>query len=123
MSLRPGLGADVMHDLASVNLQYEVVEKTGDVPFALRHGPRTMPLGRYLVRRLRKLSGLEEGPTVATQAKIQADLQAVHEATKASLPKAGGYHQELKIRLIQRDIQKVRNLEARSKLYKQGKTL
>lgn len=123
MSLRPGLGADVMHDLASVNLQYEIVEKTGDVPFALSHGRKSMPLGRYLVRRLRKLSGLEEGPTPATQAKIKADLQAVHDATKAALPKKGGYHQELKLRLIARDKQKIINLETRNRIWKQGKTL
>lgn len=123
MSLRPGLGADVMHDLASVNLEYGIVEKEGDVTTALRHGTKLMPLGRYLTRKLRRYTGNDEKAPPSTLAKMEAEMHDVHNATKAALPKKGGYHQELKLRLIERDKQKVRNLETRSRIYKQGKTL
>lgn len=56
MSLRPGIGAIAIPDIARA-LQsrpgWDEIEKKGDVPGVLRHGRRTLPLGRYLLRKLR----------------------------------------------------------------------
>lgn len=57
MSLRPGIGAIGIFDVAQA-LQnkhgWDSISRTGDVPNTLRHGSREMPLGRYLRRVLRK---------------------------------------------------------------------
>jgi len=55
MSLRPGIGADAMWDVASKLLE---VDYDGlDVPTGLSVGTRPMPLGRYLRRKLRVMLG------------------------------------------------------------------
>lgn len=60
MSLRPGIGADALHDVASVMMQYRL-EKRGDVPLSLMFGGKHLPLGRYLRGKLRELVGLPPG--------------------------------------------------------------
>lgn len=57
MSLRPGIGADAMADVASTLLQYDLHKKLLDVPPFLRHNRNLLPLGRYLRQRLRKQIG------------------------------------------------------------------
>jgi len=75
MSNRPGIGAALMDDLASKVMQYELVDV--DVPGALDHGRRRLPLGRYLKRRLRVRVGLEaNAPAVATVG-AREELQAM----------------------------------------------
>lgn len=56
MSLRPGLGASYLHDVASVLLDPDLPAQ-GDVPSSLRMGKKLMPLGRYLRRKLRTYVG------------------------------------------------------------------
>lgn len=56
MSLRPGIGANAMHNVASEMMRYQLEEK-GDVPTALRYGAKYMPLGKYLRRNLRLMVG------------------------------------------------------------------
>ena len=80
MSLRPGIGADFMHEVASSYLQFNLERSQADVPSALRHGKRELPLGRYLTRRLRKLTGNEENAPQATIEKTQAEVQPVRQA-------------------------------------------
>lgn len=55
-SNRPGIGADFMHEVASSLLAHDL-EELSDVPLTLRQGARELPLGRYLRRRLRELTG------------------------------------------------------------------
>lgn len=71
MSLRPGIGADAMHDVASVMMQYRLDER-GDVPSGLRHGAGMHPLGRYLRKKLRTMVGKDEA----------APPEALHEAAE-----------------------------------------
>lgn len=52
MSLRPGIGAAAMWDVASVMMQYKLAE----IPMGLRHGSRVLPLGRYLRGKLAEYS-------------------------------------------------------------------
>lgn len=60
MSLRPGIGAEAMWDVASSVLAHDIWP---DVPLVLTYGRQSKPLGRYLRRRLRKLTGrLEDAP-------------------------------------------------------------
>lgn len=82
MSLRPGIGASYMHDLASVVMEFDLADTEGDVPSSLRHGKRLMPLGRYLRRKLRTYVGMEEKAPQHVLDKIKEEtLQTVFEAT------------------------------------------
>lgn len=120
MSLRPGIGADAMHDVASTVLQFDLVQKEGDVPSALRHGSRILPLGRYLRRKLRTFStGSPDAPEVSKQfytdeyKRLQALQMDTPPSTKLSLS-------EVKRR---EDQGKIINTIARHKLRKSKKIL
>jgi len=80
MSLRPGIGAGLVDDIASKVLQYDLEDPlTGDVPTALDHGRRRLPLGRYLTKRLRERTGRD---AAAPQKKMEAmakELQPLRE--------------------------------------------
>lgn len=100
MSNRPGIGADFMHEVASSLMEFNLVPENGeaDVPSALRHGSRVLPLGRYLKRRLRKYVGLpEETPQVVLD-QIDAEMQPVREAAEANAKglSYGSYGKEFK---------------------------
>lgn len=85
MSLRPGIGLGMMHDLASVLLEHKLDERMIDVPLSLQHGKKSFPLGRYLRRKLRTFIGRDiNAPPEAL--KQQADeLQPMRDAAfKAS---------------------------------------
>lgn len=57
MSLRPGIGAGMMHEVASTLLTHNLEKELIDVPITLQHGKKKWPLGRYLRRHLRSLIG------------------------------------------------------------------
>lgn len=61
MSRRPGLGAGAMGIIAKTLCEsghgMALIEDTGDVPHEVRIGRRRIPLGRYLLRRLREAVG------------------------------------------------------------------
>lgn len=66
MSLKPGIGALAMHNVASEILRLS--SPLTDVPTGLRHGSTIMPLGVYLRRQLRKMVGRDEkAPAEALQ--------------------------------------------------------
>lgn len=60
MSLRPGIGKDAMVEVANALQRFNLDQSQPDVPSALRHGGRLLPLGRYLRRKLRAQLGKEE---------------------------------------------------------------
>lgn len=60
MSNRPGIAADFMWESASAHLQFNLEHREPDVPVALRHGHRLLPLGRYLRGKYRKYIGRDE---------------------------------------------------------------
>jgi len=67
MSLKPGIGAGILENVASVISRYNLLTPEGDVPVTLRHGDLEWPLGRYLRKQLRKKLGLDErSPHVLT---------------------------------------------------------
>lgn len=60
MSLRPGIGADAMLDVAEALNTWEgakYVGENGDVPAVLAMHGKRLPLGRYLARKLREACG------------------------------------------------------------------
>jgi hypothetical protein len=119
MSLRPGIGADAMHDVASTVLEFNLAESEGDVPSALRHGSRILPLGRYLRRTLRTIAtGSPDAPEVSKEfyAEEYKRLQALQMASPSH---------KISISEVKRreDHGKVVNTIARNKLRKQRKTL
>lgn len=59
MSLRPGLGVNAMHDVASEMMRWKL-EEARDVPLALRHNVSELPLGRYLRGKLRGMVNSDE---------------------------------------------------------------
>lgn len=116
MSNRPGIGADAMHDVASVVLEFNLADGPGDVPTALRHGSRLLPLGRYLTKKLREYSlGSSETPPVA-KAYSEAEVRRLREvAFDASRSIADVQKEET--------LARVRSIDARYKIFtaKRGK--
>lgn len=79
MSLRPGIGYGLMHDLASTLMEYKLDETLVDVPVTLAHGTVHYPLGRYLRRSLRKLIGRSEKTPKEALDEYKAQMQPVRE--------------------------------------------
>lgn len=118
MSLKPGIGADAMWDVASVLMQFNLVDTEGDVPSSLRHGRRLLPLGRYLRRKLRVMVGREEqAPEI-----INEELQALYDAAKV-LPTGDARKVAFKNAIIDAGTQAVLNQQTRSEIFKTRKKL
>lgn len=77
MSLRPGIGAWAMDEVAHGLLTYKLDEKLADVPTSLRHGVKLMPLGRYLRRRLRERIGRDPGCPNAVLEEMAQEMRPV----------------------------------------------
>lgn len=117
MSLRPGIGADAMLNVANAlttEQGCEEILRTGDVPLALQHGLKKFPLGRYLRRKLREALGFPDpsGREAALKA-LALQVQELHaEARQHKKGQTFGYrHQALTKQ------QKIINLETRHKIY------
>lgn len=84
MSLRPGIGAGAVPAIAdALNDKHGAasIASVGDVPGALMHGRRQLPLGRYLRRKLREELGFAEIGGQDLVARKQAEeLRALSEA-------------------------------------------
>jgi len=89
MSLRPGIGASAIPDIASV-MMFNHLEDKGDVPTALRHGAALLPLGRYLRRRLRKEVGLDEAAPAEYVEALRSGLLPVFAAADEVVPRGMG---------------------------------
>lgn len=118
MSLRPGIGADAMHEVASVLLTLGLDKSQPDVPSALRHGAKTLPLGRYLRRKLRLLIGQPES---APDAVLQEQAEQMLDLYKATLN--AEEVTSFKQAAINASKQAILNMETRSKIFKQRKSL
>lgn len=125
-SNRPGIGAmamEVVRDAVLTDQGLEEYEKVGDVPMKLKMGKRSLPLGRYLRNRLRKEVGQsEEYRELLVQdfyLQKREELRALHEAQGDHPLYHEKSHKEV---LAQANLQKIRNIEGRSKIQR-GKTL
>lgn len=84
MSLRPGIGADAMWDVASEMIRYRLDDTMEDVPSSIAYGRRKRALGRYLRNKLRVMIGREEGASGETLAAMEAELLPLREAARSS---------------------------------------
>lgn len=121
MSNRPGIGFHAMHEVASTLMKFNLDETQADVPSALQHGRRKMPLGRYLQGKLRNMVGKDEKAPQAVHDKIHDEMLAVRIAAHNS-GKTGG-NPSVRSQLLLKNQGKVASLEARAKIMKQRKTI
>lgn len=68
-----------MDEVADTILKHRLEDSLEDVPQALRHGKKILPLGRYLVRRLRTRIGREANAPISIQEAREAELQPLRE--------------------------------------------
>lgn len=116
MSLRPGIGADAMHDVASVLMQFNLEETQVDVPSSLRHGSRLLPLGRYLRRKLRQYVGKDEK---TPQEVLDAMVEEMRPLRQAAFDNSESFAQAI----IKAADGKVARLEAKQRLNRKRKPL
>lgn len=117
MSLKPGLGYSALHEVASVVMTYNL-EVDGDVPHSLRHGPKQLPMGRYLTRNLRQLTGRQPGAPQSVVDKVGEELLDLRKAARASTEAPS-----LKQHVIKAGAAKVRSMETKAKIFKQERKL
>lgn len=113
-----GIGAAYMHEVASTFLQFNLENSEADVPSALRHGSRTLPLGRYLRRRLRKLIGKEENAPQEVLDSLAAEMLPLRIAAKTSVSAPSFKRQVLEV-----NQGRYAQMMARSKIFKQRKVI
>lgn len=109
MSLRPGIGYGMMHELASTLMEYELDKKLIDVPVVLAHdNNKQWPLGRYLRRSLRKMIGRSPNTPKEALDEYKAQMQPLREiAFMAS--------KSLKSEVLAQSLGKRIQIEARAK--------
>lgn len=119
MSLRPGIGAGAMEAVAG-SLMWdrgglEEVERNVDVPGALCHGGKSLPLGRYLKRRLRGELGFESKDTPVASCKQYASEMSFLFAEALSNPENSS--KSLSEIVVDMNKQKIINMENRRKIF------
>lgn len=128
MSLRPGIGAPAMADVATAIAnckEYFAYQKTRDVPYTLDHGRRSLPLGRYLRGVLRKKLGFGSSEVPAEAAKEFGLSMRVlfQDGLKTQKDKTLWNSRSLAKIWSEQNLQKVRNLKARTAAYEKDKVL
>ncbi|UDN67879.1 replication initiator protein [robinz microvirus RP_165] len=108
MSLRPGIGYGLMHDLASTLMEYELDVSLVDVPIVLQHGKLQYPLGRYLRRSLRKMLGRD--PNTPKEA-----LDAAREKLRPLREDAYNHSKPFKTAILENSLGRRIQIEARQK--------
>lgn len=120
MSLRPGIGADYMENVANVlTSKYgSMILKSGDVPMVLQHGKKKLPLGRYLRQRLRLEVGIENQglnhPQLLEKALEMRNMFKGCGATSKAHKKAV---------LVEKNRQKIRNIEVKYSIFRKKEKL
>jgi len=114
MSRNPGIAADVAHDIASEIIEHDLKE----VPYALRHGQRLLPVGRYLRTKIQEASECNKTSSMAQNSQLQELSEKVFNSEK-SLPKGVSKYDVLREEIIKRNEhrsnQMVRNAEKKLK--------
>lgn len=116
MSLRPGIGLHAMHEVASQLMRFNLEDSQADVPSALRHGSRLMPLGRYLRSNLRKMVGKNEKAPASEAQKRVEEMRPLREAA---------FNASSSFKKVVVDVNRptVTRLKARQKIFKGRKSL
>lgn len=117
MSLRPGVGASAVTDIWQAYAPH--LSRLGDVPQTLSHGKKELPLGRYLRRKLRELS---PDPQALKESAVQKYALEMYLLQKeAWLKDPSTKNQAYKTVLLNQNIQQVRNIESRFRVFKHQK--
>lgn len=122
MSNRPGIGYSALHEIASELMRYDFEKTEDDVPTGLRHGPKVLPLGRYLRRKLRLMCGLDETAPQKVLDKMAEEMRPLYEAA-FNTPRDGPRENFFRSLLIDLDSPRVTQMEARQRIYKERKSL
>lgn len=84
MSLKPGIGAHAMFDIADTLLNYQnTLDTLSDVPGEIMIGRSKRPLGRYLHKKLRTYVGRDEKAPQAVMDKIAAEMLPLRLAARS----------------------------------------
>ena len=118
MSLKPGLGYDALHEVASQLMHFNLDSSEVDVPSTLRHGKKELPLGRYLMKNLRKMVGKDEKTPEAVLQKLSGELLPLQQAARNSKE-----YPTLAWQIKKANAQKLLQTETRNKIYKGKKSL
>lgn len=116
MSLRPGIGAYSMDQIADTLKNFNLDHSMADVPSALQHGKKLLPLGRYLRRKLRTLVGRDPATPQVTLDEIRKDVLAMQKISQ-ELPT----FTSVKQLLMDKDKNKALSLTYRNSLNKKDK--
>jgi len=79
MSNRPGIGLNAMWEVADALMKFNLEDLQADVPSALRHGKRLLPLGRYLRRKLRLMIGKEEKAPESVLQELKKEMLSLYQ--------------------------------------------
>ena len=118
MSLKPGIGAEAMKNLANaLNCEEGLadIDIRGDVPDVMAHGKKKYPLGRYLKRKLRDEMGFKEiGTPQEMLSKLRQESIEEHlqNQKETKLP-----YGDQKTLLIEKNRGKIDSIEKRYKLF------
>lgn len=116
-----GLGVGALSNVADVIRDLDLDLTQADVPSALRHGNKLLPLGRYLRRKLRVMLGKSPDAPPETIALLKEELQKLQEISWNS-QETGSFKP---VSQVQREMthQKLLNLESRQRVFKKGRNL
>jgi len=121
MSLKPGIGAGFIPEVASALLTHNLEELT-DVPTSLRHGSRVEPLGRYLTRQLRLQVGKDPNVPMEVIQEAQEKMRPLQEAARFQAPK-GLYSETYKALILDVHEGRYLQLEAKQRFSKKRESL
>jgi len=121
MSLKPGIGAMFIPEVASALLDHNL-ERLPDVPTSLRTNGSVQPLGRYCTRKLRAHIGMSENAPSTTIQAQKEKLLPLQEAARALAPK-GLYSETLKSLILEANEGKFQRLKSRQSIYKKRSSL
>lgn len=68
-----------MWEVADALMKFNLEKSQADVPSALRHGTRLLPLGRYLRRKLRVMVGKEEKAPESALAELKKEMLSLYQ--------------------------------------------
>lgn len=117
MSLRPGIGASAMIDVADAVMSSTAMSIQSDVPGVLRHGPRLMPLGRYLKKKLRALCWIDE------EEASKEGMTAYKSEILAEVIKTENVSKSIKKIISEKNQQKVIQTEVRHRIFSKTRSL
>lgn len=127
MSLKPGIGAGYIPELASTMMEFDLEKRMADVPSAIRQGKRLMPLGQYLRRLLRVQVGMDKKAPQATLDAQEAEVLEMCRAkgidTESKTFSGDLRRTAIKNMLIDAGYQRNLSQKARMEIYKKRKSL